>query len=155
MNMLRIATICFLLLLPTTLFAAEVNTPGRLGAGIILGAPTGLTAKYWVSRTEAVDAAIGFNDLSVHADYLWHNWDMFPRPKQGRLAAYGGIGAEIGEHHYRDHDYADLGFRAVAGAAYYVARQPIECFLEIAPEIVITRGPDMYLEADLGARYYF
>src|SRR3954462_2363907 len=47
------------------------------GLGLIIGDPTGVTMKGFVTQDTAIDGAIGFavlggEDLHVHADFLWH-----------------------------------------------------------------------------------
>ncbi len=50
-----------------------------LGVGMILGEPTGLSAKMWTGKMTAFDAAAAwsFGDegaLHLHADMLFHNF---------------------------------------------------------------------------------
>jgi len=72
------------------------NYAGTLGAGLIVGEPTGGSIKYWFNDTLAIDGAVGWSthnhtDLYVHSDVLWHNFDVFPVSK-GRLPLYFGVG---------------------------------------------------------------
>ena len=49
---------------------------GTLGAGIIIGEPTGVTAKLYVKDDQALQAAVGFafigGGIHAHADYVFH-----------------------------------------------------------------------------------
>ncbi len=124
---------------------------GDLGAGVILGNPTGGSAKYWLSGTQALDAGLGFSgDFAVHADYLWHAWDVLPKPRQGRLPAYLGLGGRV-----EAGDDAQFGIRTVGGLAYWLPRHPIEIFLEVVPVFRLAPSTGVDLDAGIGLRYYF
>ena len=50
-----------------------------MGAGIILGEPTGVSLKYWLTETSALDAGFTWsfvdeNAFQIQADYLIHNF---------------------------------------------------------------------------------
>src|SRR5262245_1633418 len=55
----------------------------NFGIGLIVGHPTGLSGKGYLTPDTAIDGAIGFGDttrqIHMHADYLWHfvvqRWD--------------------------------------------------------------------------------
>src|SRR5437763_16304523 len=51
---------------------------GALGVGIILGEPTGVTAKLYLKDDRALQAALGSafisGGLQVHLDYVLHPW---------------------------------------------------------------------------------
>ena len=71
---------------------------GTLGAGIILGDPIGPNVKYWFDPKAAIDFGLGFErDFTVYADFLWHEWTLFPQPPQGSLAGYFGLGLRYEE----------------------------------------------------------
>jgi hypothetical protein len=125
---------------------------GALGAGIILGDPIGPTLKYWFSPNVTIDVGLGFEkDFTIYADFLWHGWNVFPNPPEGKLAIYLGIGPRFEERKGED----KFGFRTVAGAAYWLEPYPIETFLEIAPVFQFTPDTDTDFDAGLGLRYYF
>jgi len=124
---------------------------GDFGAGVVLGAPTAVTGKLWLDGTRAVDVGLGWNsELTVYGDYLWHGWDVLPKPAQGKLPVYLGLGGQI--RTYRD---AEFGIRAVAGVAYWLPRDPVELFLELVPVFRLTPGTSVGMDAGLGLRYYF
>ena len=134
-----------------TLSTAKNNESGRFGLGLILGSPTGISAKYWLDKSHALNAAIGFGDTFIHANYLWHRWDMIDQPQKGRLATYWGLGARLRD---KSKDL-EIGIRAVGGLSYDFARQPVDIFLEIVP--VLELSPDLGIGVDigLGARFFF
>ena len=51
---------------------SRVGTAEDVGVGIQLGQPMGVTGKYWLSSTSAVDAAAGYHfnsNFDMHGDY--------------------------------------------------------------------------------------
>jgi hypothetical protein len=139
----------FLALNNNSLYAKE---KGAWGAGIILGTPIGPNVKYWINSNAAIDVGLGFKkDLVVYSDFLWHDWTIFPQPSKGKLAGYLGLGIRYEE----DSDDDKFGFRAVAGADYWLVSHPIEFFLEIVPVFQVTPDTDTELDAGVGVRYYF
>jgi hypothetical protein len=131
---------------------------GSLGAGIIVGEPLGLTGKYWIDETRAVDLGIGFGGEGTvaYADFLWHAWNILPQPSQGKLGLYVGAGPrlETEEHHDEGAD-ARLGIRTIGGVDYWVQGHPIEVFLEAGPVFLLTPRTDVEVDAGLGVRFYF
>jgi hypothetical protein len=72
---------------------------GGFGLGVMLGEPTGISAKLWLGRTTALDGVVAWafvNNLaiSVHADYLFHFFDVFS-VKEGTIPLYVGIGGMV------------------------------------------------------------
>lgn len=144
-----LALVCGLAAGTSPLLAQET---GAFGAGVVLGAPTGVTAKYWFEGSRAVDFGLGLNDnVTLYGDYLWHSWKVFPQPSEGKIPAYLGLGAQVGNS--SSHNYS--GLRAVAGAAYWLPRNPLEIFIEIIPVFHFSRNEGTHLNAALGLRYYF
>ena len=133
--------------------AARAQEAGQLGLGLMLGAPTGGTAKYWTKKTQAIDAGVGFSgNLVFHADYLWHAWEVLPQPNEGKLGGYVGLG---GRFRNREKDSLEFGFRTPLGIAYWVARRPIELFVEIAPVFKVNANSALDLDGLVGLRVHF
>lgn len=121
----------------------------------MLGEPTGINAKYWVSEQNAFVGGIGghfigpHDGFSVHLDYLYHIDNKFE--SNIRFPLYYGFGARI-----RSEDSKfGLGFRGVGGILFYPDQLPIDVFIEFVP--VFKLLPETKLEIDLaaGVRYYF
>lgn len=139
----------FILFLNTSVFAEQKDTAGL---GIIIGDPTGPSFKYWLDKTRAVDIGIGFQkDTVVYADYLWHGWDFFPPPKEGKTAGYVGLGLRFEEKKKDD----KFGIRFVGGIAYWLNTYPIELFFELVPVFQITPKTDTEFDIGFGLRFYF
>lgn len=137
-----------ILIIPALSHAAQ---GGPLGVGIILGDPTGISAKYWLDKTNAIDAAIGFDRFSVHADYLFHFRNVIPQTGGGEFGAYVGPGLV-----YKDKKHDNMvGVRFALGAAFEISQYPVEIFAEIVPVLELSPDTDLNLDGGIGIRYYF
>src|SRR5258708_5848108 len=94
-----LSTLFLLLLIPKSGPAEAI--PGTLCAGLDVGSLSGLAFKYWITRSIAMDVAIGAPTpyaLSCQVSYLWHLYDVF-RGQGGELAEslplYFGGGAQL------------------------------------------------------------
>lgn len=153
----------------TALLVALAGTPtsaradgGPFGLGIILGEPSGLSAKLFLDARHALDFALDYSlvdsALYIHADYLLHfsGW----RVRDGgvhRLVPYVGLGGKVGVRDHRGDDDRSgaLGARIPLGIAWMPASVPIDVFLEIVPGLFLIPETDPDLDASLGLRYFF
>ena len=154
----------WVLLLPADGTAA----PGPLGAGIILGEPSGLSIKLFLDARHAVDAALDLSFVEdavyVHADYLMHFSPIFIRGgAQHPILPYVGFGGLIGvaggdQDHNRKDEHRErgaLGVRVPLGLTWMPRAAPIDVFLELVPGLIIIPETNPKLDAGLGIRYYF
>jgi len=141
-----------------TLFLLVVVTGAAqdrgFGLGVILGEPTGVSAKGWISSRTAFDAGLAWSFrrsgyLHVHADYLWHFADVVSTNQQ--VLPYIGIGGRIGA---RDNS-AIVGVRVPFGISWIPTNAPIDVFLEIAPIVDLTPETDINANGGIGVRFYF
>ena len=124
------------------------------GLGIVIGEPTGLSAKLWTSSSNALDFAAawsfkGDGHLLLQADYVWHSFDLI-RVSSGRLPLYYGIGGRV--------IFADdplVGVRIPVGLNYQFATAPIDIFVEIVPILDLIPSTDFDLGGGLGVRFWF
>jgi hypothetical protein len=134
--------------------ATYVNT---LGLGLQIGAPYGLTAKYWMSETFALDGAIGWapddhSKAEIHADALLHDFDVFT-PRSGNLPVYAGAGLLL---RFRDEGHGNLGgFRFPVGLSYMFDGAPFDIYGEVAPEIIVVPFVRGGISASAGIRFWF
>lgn len=137
--------------------SSEAGYDGRrFGAGLMLGEPLGASLKYWISDRGAIDGGVGWsfedhNDFHIHADYLYHLYDLIP-VSEGRLPVYFGGGLRV---KFRDHQDDLVGIRAVAGLDYLFQNQPVDIFLEAGPVFDVAPDFDVRFTAAVGARYWF
>lgn len=124
------------------------------GLGIVLGEPTGLSAKLWTTSSNAFDFAAawsfkGDGHLLLQADYVWHSFDLI-RVSSGRLPLYYGIGGRV--------ILADdplLGIRIPLGLNYQFNSAPIDIFAEIVPILDLVPSTDFDLGGGIGVRFWF
>ncbi len=155
---MKFKTLCYLSLAGILCFTALARAQHNdgFGAGIIVGEPTGLSLKHWVSDTTAFDAAAGWSfegrtSLHLHASYLFHDFNMIPVEK-GHLPVYAGIG---GRFKGREGKSDRLGVRVPVGIAYHVEEVPLEVFGEVVPILDVAPSSRISLNAAVGVRYFF
>ncbi len=143
---LALAFITFLLAVPS----AQAQDRG-LGLGLVIGSPTGFSAKYWVGREDAMQFGVGWVALrkeqgtAVSFDYLWHS--MHAIRSSERLPLFYGLGAQIVE--------SSVGVRGVGGIAWLSRKAPVDVFLQVVPILQFNENSGFYLDAAIGVRYFF
>lgn len=145
-----ILTLIFLALTSSLLAAGN-----ELGAGLMLGNPTGVSGKYWLDDTKAIDGGLAFSlgkhtDLSIHSDYLLHKKAAFFYNEVHPLDLYYGIGGRI-----EFGDSLELGLRVPVGIAHRFTERPVDVFGEVAPVLDFIGRTGLELHFAIGARYYF
>ena len=128
-------TILLLIVVAATVGLFAQNS--GLGVGIILGEPTGLSAKMWTGEITAFDAAAAwsFGDegaLHLNADMLFHNYGLINQA----FPVYYGLGARV-----KLAEDLRIGLRVPVGIAYQIPNTPLDAFLEIVP--VLDLIPDV------------
>jgi hypothetical protein len=123
--------------------------------GVLLGEPTGFSAKYWTTWETALDfgAAWSFEgkgQFHFHSDYIFHNFNAI-KVDQGSLPIYFGIGGRI----RLDENDSRLGLRLVVGAEYLFDQYPMSLFFEIAPIVDFAPETEASVNGGLGVRYVF
>jgi hypothetical protein len=136
---------------------------GTLGVGIVLGEPTGVSAKLYLKDDQAIQAAAGAaffgGGLSLHVDYIWHPYILQERDSF-TLPFYIGPGVRGIEYSQGGGmSYFALGVRAVVGLLFDFKSVPLDVFVEAAPVLeygfASNKGARITFEADAGIRYYF
>ena len=143
---IRILMIVFVITFGTT------YGQGKFGLGIILGEPTGISAKLWLSGATAIDGAVAWSFANesafhIHADFLIHNFDVFSKV----VPLYYGIGGRI---KFRENE-TRLGVRIPVGVAYDIPSTTIDLFLEIVPLLNLNPSTSFTLNGAIGGRFYF
>lgn len=135
------------------LFGGTAVAADNFGIGAVIGEPTGITGKMFLSDSIAVDATVSWSfvkdKLYVHSDYLHHFSGLFGGDIPA-LLAYTGIGGMI-----ELQDNPEIGVRIPFGLSYTIPETPVELFFEIAPIVLLAPETDAELNGGLGARYYF
>ena len=150
----RILYLIIMIILLGTLSPAQDK---GYGIGIILGEPTGLSGKYWLNKTNALDFGLGFsfthynnNRIQLHCDYLWNIYDLFKTSE--KFVIYYGPGMKILTGSRND---AKLEIRGVAGIGWFIKDAPLDLFFEAAPVVYLIPGTILKIDGGIGARYYF
>jgi hypothetical protein len=171
MKKTRIAATVVALALAAPLFAASGTAHAQgapsdgFGLGLELGEVDGLSGKYWLNQSNALQFALSFDygyyyhGPGVTFDYLWHP-SVLTQGSVARLLWHVGVGAEVGfgsdrYYYYNNHPYrSSLGVRVPIGLDILFNEQPFDIFLEAAPTLFIAPG---YFDVwgALGGRYYF
>ena len=123
------------------------------GLGVIVGEPTGLSAKMWTSERTAIDAGlawsfIGAGYLHLHADVLAHSFAL--DVDRGQLPLYIGLGGKI-----LMANNPEVGVRVPLGIAYLFDAAPLDIFLEIVPVLDLIPATIFNLQGGAGIRFYF
>jgi len=131
-----------------------------VGIGIILGEPTGLSMKFWTTSNTAFDIAAAWSFINgsavhIHADYLYHNFNLV-KLDYDKLPFYIGVGGRIklAEHNDDNQDFR-LGIRIPVGLEYIPENIPFDFFMEIAPILDLVPETDFTFNGGIGFRYYF
>lgn len=141
------------------LFAgAAMGQKSGAGLGIILGEPTGIDGKFWLSNRTAFDAAVawsteGDEHFVFQGDFVFHNFNVLKRAfevRRGDLPLYYGVGARL-----RTHRHEEFGIRFVAGLAYIFPTAPFDLFLEVAPIMNLIHETELDGSAAIGFRFWF
>ncbi|MDE3058704.1 MAG: hypothetical protein KGJ59_12185 [Bacteroidota bacterium] len=152
------------IILLSCLYLAVWNTPAGqnvaaaqdngFGAGVMVGAPTGISMKLWQSRTTALDGAIAWSfgkasELQFNVDYVIHNFGVI-KVEKGSLPFYYGIGARV-----QAGSDASFGVRIPLGLDYLFEHDPLDVFFEIAPILQIAPSTEFDLDGTIGVRFFF
>lgn len=127
---------------------------GDIGLGIILGEPTGLSAKLWTGKTRAFDAGAAWSFVSggffqVHGDLLFHNFDLF-KAYTGKWALYYGFGGRV-----KFADQTIVSVRVPIGISYQFEKTAIELFFEVVPMLDLLPATEVGISGGAGFRYFF
>jgi hypothetical protein len=153
-----------------SLFASAQSS--RFGLGIMLGEPTGISAKYWISGENALDFGLAWGGLGreggylhLHGDYLFHNFSLI-NVSSGKLPLYFGPGLRLrswsgdsywnnGRRYDSPNGHTRVGIRFPVGLAYLFDGAPVDVFLEVVPTLDLIPSTSFDIDAALGVRYWF
>lgn len=152
----------FLLSLVMLLFSFTAFADQPVAIGLMFGQPTGLTGKFWLSKTFALDADF-VHSWDGHTDVIM---DLLIHPSTHTLVKpYIGIGAEVQMYNvdFNSHTRSDwntastsvyFGLRLPMGFEVTPPMIPLGFFAEIAPGLIISNFTASFFQASIGARYY-
>ncbi len=154
----------------------DFHTEKTFGLGLMVGAPTGLSGKYYTGGDIAFAFGLGEHnqfhdryddDLHLHFDVLWHPF-VLTQSQSITLPLHVGVGAQIfdGEHQHRNgvfHDDDGFGVRVPFGLTLDFRNIPMDVFFELTFSMNFYDDDGFNdehhdradLSGALGARYYF
>lgn len=140
---------------------------GAFGLGILVGEPTGVSGKLYLTDDQAIAAGVGgavvVRGIQVHADYLVHPW-ILESTDTFVLPAYIGPGLRALSHDRGSglDDAFHVGPRGTIGLLFDFRQVPLDVFVEVAGIFEYRassdgdhRGFGFDLNAGAGVRYYF
>jgi hypothetical protein len=144
--------------------SVHAEEKGVLGVGLIVGEPTGVSAKYYLGNDTAIDAALGAaflgRGVQAHGDFLWHPW-VLDSKETFALPVYFGVGMRILNHDAsgEDEDHVRIGVRVPVGIVFDFTKIPLDVFAEVAGVGDYHTAGDSHFgigfNGGAGARYYF
>jgi hypothetical protein len=173
-----VASVAFLAITCTgrTAEATEVGYNRKFGLGFMIGNPTGLVGKYWLSTINALDFGVGFygygwgfrgcdaqgrcwgggyGHLTLNVDYLWQS-NLVKSTAQ--LDWHVGAGGRVDFFGDQYSSAFAVGVRGPIGLDLMFSNPSfLELFFEIAPVLYFAPIPvaGLGFEGGLGVRLYF
>lgn len=143
----------FLIFFVTSALAADER---NFGLGIIAGEPTGITGKYMLDDSNAIDGGVGWktsgdNEFHIYADYLVHFRHLI-EAKKGDLPVYLGGGLRWVKREKKENKF---GVRIPFGVEYIFGGGSLGAFAELVPVMNLTPDTEFDLEGGIGIRFYF
>jgi hypothetical protein len=142
----------------STVLAQPESIPvqGPFGLGIMVGEPSGVSGKFYLNRTNAIQGALAWsfsndNELLLQGDYIYQRYDIIT-VKKGLLPVYFGIGGRIV---FREARSNLIGVRVPVGLDYIFEGAPLDIFAEIVPILDLAPDTEFDFGAALGIRYFF
>jgi len=148
-----LALLVALVLLPASdSRAAPVRQPNSLALGLMIGNPLGISGKFWLGGSDAVDIGVGAGPgLRLQGSYLWGLAQLLSNPRDAQLDFYVGAGALVGGGGGYCGFYGRWGYHRCGGGAYVGARIPVGIDLRLreAPlSFALELAPGVALGAD-------
>lgn len=140
------------------------------GLGLELGSPAGITAKYFLTESNALQFGLGWYNgyyrdnfgYHIYGDYLWHPISLVSA-SAFEMPLFVGVGLHFMDFEdRRDRDYYDatgFGIRVPVGIAFDFNDIPLDIFLQFVPSLNFyndyrDRG-GLWVDVSLGIRYWF
>jgi len=140
------------------------------GLGLELGSPAGLTGKYFLSDSNALQFGLGwyngyyrdFHGYHIYGDYLWHPISLVSA-SAFELPLFVGVGIHFNSFDDRGNNRVDdvygFGIRVPVGIAFDFNEVPLDIFFQFVPSLnFYQRYRDdfgLWIDFSLGIRYWF
>lgn len=136
-------------------FNANPRGPGGpIGVGAALGDPLGLTGKYYLNNTMAIQIAAGLGysreeGFQINGDYVWHP-HVIGATDDFVLSWYlgAGMGVLIGEE-------PNLNARFPLGVQGALSHFNLDAFIQVDPGFAVVKDQGFTYDVVTGIRFYF
>jgi len=132
------------------------------GLGFVLGEPTGISLKSWLSTNSAITIGGAWSfqhegSLFLWADYTLHSFNITHSANPKSLAFYYGLGGKVSFVDRNDHEDDDtvIGARIPLGLMLPFHNAPVDVFLEIVPTIDLAPETDFSVNGGIGMHLFF
>jgi hypothetical protein len=146
------------------------------GLGLELGSYDGITGKYFLSESNAIDFGIGYvyrhyygdDGLHLYVDYLWHplslvSAEAFELPLYigvgGRFWDWGDYGCDRDGRNCQYYGTSAFGIRVPVGIAFDFNNVPLDIFIQLTPTIDLFRNyrdnAHFTIDFTIGIRFWF
>ncbi len=147
------------LLLTIFLSSYSAHAVEGTGIGVMLGSPSGVTARTGFDKQNSISYGAGWNIIDnkrfqVHADYLWTK-PSFVNINETFFDLYFGLGLGVRTNSGRADGELVFGPRLPVGVSYEFTDPNLELFLQTALNVGLIPSSDIYFDAAIGARFYF
>lgn len=139
----------------------------KFGLGVIIGEPTGISAKLTLSNANAIAFGVGwsvedyrfdgydpyYDDVTrthIHIDYLWYSF--YAISSDGQFPLFYGIGGRINTGPRYSGTFA---VRGVIGIEWLPRGTPLGIFIEVVPSLRLVSSTGFGFDAGIGARFFF
>jgi hypothetical protein len=135
------------------------------GLGAVIGAPTGLSANYFLQENRTIHSTLAYDfngddALQFASHYTWRMNNLhFEKVKLGWFYGVGGRFAFSNhdhnhKHHNDDHDF-EMGPSGTIGIFHEFEKVPLEVFLKGNLTVNIIEDTDVDADVMLGLHYNF
>lgn len=140
------------------------------GLGLELGSPAGITGKYFLNESNALQFGLGWYNgyyrdyfgYHIYGDYLWHPISLVSA-SAFELPLFVGVGLQFADFEdRRDRVYDDaigFGIRVPVGIAFDFNDIPLDIFLQFVPSLNFYDGyrdrGGIWVDFSIGIRYWF
>jgi hypothetical protein len=136
--------------------ATEIGTERTLGGGVMLGYPSGLSGKAYLSDKHAVDAQLASWGFAFNVVYAHATWLVEPVELLSTDAFSMPLHVGAGPMLIAGPGFASAGVRVPVGVDVNLRDVPVQLFADVALSASVIPGVRLgWGGGGLGARYYF
>jgi len=128
-----------------------------LSAGLKFSYEYGVVGKFFIDKTDAIEAQLGLRSHGAVFTGLWER--HVPLLDVDKLKFYYGFGAHVGgtgdTSNPRYNNTLLVGADGIVGAEYFIPDSPIAVSLDLNPRLEFGHGPYFDLSPGVGLKYVF